>query len=116
MNTVFNYRYCDASGYSAWGEVVFAAAFDDSLLQRLIAALDGREFFIADQVRVPELFFDVSSVDDHCFHAFHRLEATDAPVSDGYGRTIEAFVAEVEEASALGWRVFDPFARQQSMR
>ena len=104
------------AGYSPWGDVVFAGSHDDALLARLVATLDGGEFFIADQVRVPELSFDVSSLDDHCFHTFHRLEGTEAEVSDGYGRSIEGFVAEVEAAALRGWRVFDPAARDHSMR
>ena len=87
---------------------MFADEHDDGLLARLTAVLDGGEFFVADQVRMPDLFFEVSSVDDHCFHTFHRLEATEAAVSDLYGWTIEAFVAEAEAAGLSGWRVFDP--------
>jgi len=114
MNTLFNYRYCDAGGYSSWGEVVFGGAFDDALLARLRHAFESGEFFIANQVRVPELFFETSSIDDHCLHTFGRLEITDEVVTDAHGRSIEAFVAEVEAAAAAGWSVSDPFADRHS--
>jgi hypothetical protein len=114
MNTLFNYRYCDASGYSSWGDVVFGGVFDEALLARMRRAFEGGEFFVADQVRVPQLFFETSSIDDHCFHAFSRLEITDAAVSDPHDRSIEAFVAEVEAAASAGWKMFDPFAERHS--
>lgn len=111
MNTLFNYRYCDASGYSSWDEIVFEGKYDGALLARLQAAFESTEFFIADQVRVPELFFETSSADDHCFHTFHRMEPTEDAASDRHGRSIEEFVAEVEAAAARGWRIFDPWSR-----
>lgn len=116
MNTLFNYRYCDASGYNSWSDVVFEGAFDDAVLARLRCAFESGEFFVANQVRVPELFFETSSIDDHCLHTFGRLEITETAVTDPHGRSIEQFVAEVESAATAGWRVFDPFGRRNAYR
>lgn len=109
MNTRFHYLYRDASNYKQWGEVVFTGCAC-SLEPRLVAALDRQEFFIADHVRLPELFFTEgpSDSDDHCFHEFDSCETTDVPADDRHQRSIDEFVQEVEDAVRLGWRVFDP--------
>ena len=109
MNTRFHYLYRDASNYKQWGEVVFTG-WAPALEPRLVAALDGQEFFIADQVRLPELFFTggPSNSDDHCFHEFDSFETTDAPAGDRYQRSIDELVQEFEHAGRSGWRVFDP--------
>ena len=114
MNTRFNYLYRDASNYKSWGEVVFSGCDSARGSQRIRAALDGGEFFIADQIRIPERFFDgwPQYADDHCFHEFDSLEPTDEPADDLVGRSITEFVSEVEQAGRTGWRVFDPQERR----
>jgi proton glutamate symport protein len=68
MNTRVEYLYRDGSNYKQWGAVVFRGECDDRAARRLFAALDREEFFIAHQVRLPELFFvDLPLyADDHC--------------------------------------------------
>ena len=107
-HTEMIYLYRDGSNYKRWGEVVFAGPCEDALRERLTKALESGEWFIARQVRVPELFFDdrVQS-DDHCWHELSALQMTDAPVTDPLSRTIEDFVREVERASAAGWAAYD---------
>ena len=77
--------------------------------RRLFAALDREEFFIARQVRLPELFFAERALyaDDHCWHEMAEVTTTSAPADDLLGRSIEEFVAEIERASSNGWAVFD---------
>ena len=118
MNSCFQYLYRDASNYKSWGEVVFAGEASEPLLARLQGSFESGEFFIADQVRVSELFFPTWPLEssDHCFHEFDRLETTDAPVDDQQLRSIDDFVAEVEAAARSGWRVFDPAVRKQGRR
>lgn len=67
-------------------------------------ALDRQEFFIADQVRLPELFFTEGPPNsaDHCFHQFDSIEMTGAPADDRQLRSIDDFVQEVEHAGRMG--------------
>jgi hypothetical protein len=76
--------------------------------ERLVAALDGGELFIARQVGLPELFFEGSVyADDHCGHELFEIEATEDAVDDSHGRTIGAFVDEVVRAAVGVWSVFE---------
>jgi len=56
QNTRFEYLYRDASNYKSWADLVFSGAITDELKARLSGALESGEFFIADQIRVPETF------------------------------------------------------------
>ena len=111
-NARFEYLYRDASNYKAWGSVVFAGEMTDDLACRLLRALESTEFFIAHQVRIPELFRGLQSwpleQDDHCWHEFSCIEATNETANDRHRRTIEEFIIELEEQSASGWQIFDP--------
>ena len=65
------------------------------------------------QVNVPEVFlFDEHQLnpDDHCFHEFDSVEATDHSPTDKYGRSIAEFIREVENEAESGWEVWDPLA------
>lgn len=108
MNTIFNYLYRDASNYKNWGSVTFQGEYTPEQEGRMKNAFDMREFFIADQVDVDEVFFtygELSKEDDHCWHEFDSLELTNEEATDE--RTFEEFVRDVEEASRLGWKEFD---------
>lgn len=113
MNSRFEYLYRSASNFKEWGAVVFSGVADEVVERRLVAALESFEFFIADQVRVPELFFqdglDVGI--SRCWHEFVRLEPIDEEPTDEFSRSIESFVLEFEAAARAGWRIFDPAAR-----
>jgi hypothetical protein len=117
-NTRFNYLYRDASNYKSWGSVVFRSGIDDTLSARLSAALESTEFFIADQIRIPEVFLPDWPLeqDDHCWHGFSDTELTSDAPDDPHGRTIAEFVAEVERASREDWKIFDPMHRAVSRR
>ena len=117
-NTRFNYSYRDASNYKAWGSVVFRSGIDGALSARLSTTLESAEFFIADQIRLPEVFLAdwPLDLDDHCWHAFSDTELTNDAPDDAHDRTIEEFVKEVERASREGWKVFDPMRRAASRR
>jgi hypothetical protein len=114
MNTRVEYLYRDGSNYKESGTVVFRGEWDASLGPRLFAALDREEFFVAHQVRLPELFFADRPLyaDDHCWHEMGEATTTSAAADDLLGRTIEEFVAELERASTDGWAIFDRFARE----
>ncbi|HEV7487710.1 MAG TPA: hypothetical protein VGQ65_18735 [Thermoanaerobaculia bacterium] len=112
MNTRVEYR--DGSNYKQWGAVVFRGECDASLAGRLFEAVDRGEFFIADQVRLPELFFADRPLyaDDHCWHEMREVTTSSAVADDLHARTIEEFVAEMERASTEGWVVFDRSERR----
>ena len=112
MNTRFRYLYRDAANYKSWGEIIFGGSINDAMAERLMTAFEAGQFFIADQIRVPELFFDTwPDRDDHCFHEFDSLEVTVAASDDPHGRTIGDFVEETDKAAGAGWRVFNPSQR-----
>ena len=113
MNTLLNYLYRDADNYKEWGSVVFSGEITDDLRNRFVRALEATEFFIADQVRVPEVFPDTwpTYAADHCWHEFSNFELTAEAANDRLSRTIEELVSEVERAGSDGWRDFDPEER-----
>ena len=55
-NTAFNYMYRDGSNFKKRGVAIFANLPTEELERRLIAALSEGLYFIAHQVRVPEVF------------------------------------------------------------
>lgn len=116
MNTVFKYLYRDASNYKEWGEVVFSGVADDPNAT-IVRSLDSGEFFIAHQIRIPEVFPKTRPhySDDHCWHEFESVEVTTAEPSDAHGRTVLLFVNEMSRASVAGWAAFDPFERAHSI-
>lgn len=109
MNTRFEYFYRDGSNYKQWGSVVFRGACDAALRDRMFAALDNDGYFIAHQVRLPELFFThgLPDADDHCFHELAEVSTTAELPNDPLERTIVEFAAEMESASKSGWAAFD---------
>ena len=114
MNTRVEYLYRDGSNYKQWGAVVFRGECDGSLNRRLFAALDREEFFIAHQVRLPELFFDYRalSADGHCWHGMGGAPSPTAAAARVLDRRVERGLGEVERASSEGWAVFDQLARE----
>lgn len=116
-NTRLEYVYRDGSNSKSWGSVVFGGAMTDDLRRRLLAALEGGEFLIADQIRLPEVFPESwpQYADDHCWHAFVDVELTNDAPDDEHGLSIAIFVCEVERAAVDGWRVFDPLDRRNHL-
>ena len=133
MNTKFTYLYRDGANNKRFGSVVFTGMIDDGMKAAFNGALDDGSFFIAHQVRVPEVFlwdpkanYDpetftgttppghyiiVDSV-DHGWHQAHEFgETTDEP-TDEHNRTVAQFIEEVIAASVAGWQSFEPRSRQ----
>ncbi len=108
MNSRFEYLYRDASNYKRWRSVVFSGAPTRALESRIRASLHDGEWFIANQVRLPNLFFLDFPVndDDHCWHEFSAIEATELSPDDPLQRAIAGFAAELAEAHHVGWRQF----------
>jgi len=116
MNTRVEYLYRDGSSYKPWSALVFRGSCDATLVRRLAAALDSEEFFIAHQVRLPELFFADRPLyaDDHCWHELAEVTSTSAAPDDPFDRTIEQLVTEMERVSRDRWTVFDRLAWQSA--
>jgi hypothetical protein len=113
-NIEFVYAYRDASNYKSVGCVVFRPSENLSLQEgraRLQAALGTDGTFMADQVRVPEVFLYLEGAadpDGHCLHQFLSIAETPERENDRCGRSLAEFVTEVERASREGWLGFDP--------
>lgn len=140
MNTAFNYLYRDAGNYKNWGRVVFAGPLTVKRQRRLREALESGQFFIAHQVRIPEVFLWNANVeydpaktavgpavdgqpgpyriceDDHCWHEWDDCRETDQEPDDVHGRTLEEFVAELKAAAAKGWEEFQPIDRRTNLK
>lgn len=77
--SVFEYLYRDASNYKAWGSVLLHGVLSRKEVNELIQRLDGKEFFIAEQVGIPALYQELyqysggPTIDDHVFHTFHEI-------------------------------------------
>lgn len=113
-NVKFRYMYRDGANYKNRNAVIFSNREGvelSSIEARLRNALLVDDTFVADQVRIPEVFFYPDfRIDrsDHCLHEAVSLEETVAAVNDEYARSILGFVLEVETAGKIGWRGFTP--------
>ena len=112
MAVLMSYLYRDAGNYKNHGEVVFPGETTPELEERLQAALEDGENFIAAQIGVPEVFlygrnrYAVEPDSDHCWHELGGITKTDEEPTDP--RPFAEFVACVEAASREGWKDFDP--------
>jgi hypothetical protein len=119
-NVEFSYLYRDGGNYKKFGRVVFSSPerLDARALERELRRLfwEGN-LFIASQIRVPEVFLYAGgkfSFDDHCYHEFDSLRATEDTCDDKHGRSISEFLAEVTREDQRGWKVFDPYDSEGS--
>lgn len=112
-NAEFEYLYRDAGNYKFRNSIIFAnpSAINLEEAEERIQRLLGSLFFIASQIRVPEVFPFLNgepTEDDHCYHEFASLRPTTEAPNDTHGRSIAEFVEEIEGVERHGWRVFDP--------
>jgi hypothetical protein len=114
------YLYRDGGNYKKWGRVVFSnpsQLTDSSIERELRNAFLEDGLFIANQIRVPEVFLYAGreiSFDDHCYHEFSRVCPTTKNADDTHRRSIGNFISEVNRESQLGWQVFDPYDSEGS--
>lgn len=119
-NVEFSYLYRDGSNYKKFGRVVFSNAEQitcEVIAKTLTEVFLDEGLFIADQVRVPEVFLFANgqlSFDDHCYHEFDEVRATEEESTDPHMRPISEFVAEVIQQGRRGWHVFDPYDSEGS--
>lgn len=114
-NTAFVYLYRDADNYKKWGEVVFAGEYNEAYEEALKEACQAREFFVAEQVRISEVFLWQEdgwepTVADHGWHQFWELNPSDEMPDDAHGRRIGEFVEEFCKVgdAGRGWAVKEP--------
>lgn len=107
MNNVqFEYQYRDAQGSKACNQIIFTNPENlepEEIRLSLERAFCDAEFFVADQIRIPEVFLSVEGYPDdnldHCFHHFDSLVLTSHPSTDSHHRSIRDFICEVERQS-----------------
>ncbi len=114
MNNVkFNYLYRDGSNYKSWGEVIFLNYENLSVSEveeRLLNSFLPDKQFIATQIFVPEKFLFTGgnfTDNDHCYHEFDCIEASEEGPTDALGRSITDFLRDIETTSRQGWKAFD---------
>ena len=87
--SVFDYCYCDASNYKAWGILLLQGLASEADIEDLSNHLDSGEFFIAEQLGIPPLYAELwelssgPSDDDHVWHTFHELRPATAEEMTG---------------------------------
>jgi hypothetical protein len=112
-NIRFAYMYRDASNYKQHGEVIFSNEKQlsvEEIEKQIHYFLNDGEFFIARQIDLEERFFDALNDDDHPWHEFVRVEATNDPIFDPdhqHTRDITEFLVELENANRAGWDEMD---------
>jgi hypothetical protein len=108
-NIRFVYMYRDASNYKQHGEVILPNETQRTVEEvdtQIRSLLSDGLFFIAQQVKIEERFFDVVSEDDHPWHEFVSVEATTDPTFDPgpkEKRDISTFLKELDQAHRSGW-------------
>ncbi|MFA5628524.1 MAG: hypothetical protein WC965_13780 [Thiohalomonadaceae bacterium] len=97
MNISLEYLYRDAGNNKIWGNVVFSNRSNigaTSLHADMRNALIDGEFFIAEEVFIPSLCFDVHDNElDHGWHEYSSVKETSEPSNDGLKRDIGELVS-----------------------
>ena len=109
-NIRFACMYRDAGNYKQHGEAIFSNETHlplDEIEKQIRSFLNDGEFFIARQVHLEECFFDhLSEEDDHPWHEFLGVDASDDPAFDPdheHKRDIAEFLSDLEIAHRAGW-------------
>jgi hypothetical protein len=101
-NIQFDYLYRDAANYKKHGYVVFLNLHHltvEQVEKKVKKAVIDYEYFIANEVNVPELHFDNYSEDDHDFHEIGSFSITTDEVTDPEKRSIETFIRNLSKSS-----------------
>ena len=96
MNVRFKYLYRDAGNFKNWGSVVFTNTSNldvVTLEAKLTKMLIDQEFFVAEDVAVPDLHFEQDVIElDHEWHQFHSFEECESEPTDEQKRDIAKFI------------------------
>ena len=100
MNIKLEYLYRDAGNNKNWGEVIFTNRNNLSikeLEQEIRNKLIEREFFYAERINIPNLYFPKYDIDlDHDWHEFHSLTETVFEPTDKMRRDISEFLNSIK--------------------
>ena len=96
MNIQFEYLYRDAGNNKKWGDVIFSNLENievATINQKIKKNLIDHEFFVAENVGVPDLHFSqhIETL-DHGWHEFYNFIATDIEPNDVQNRDIIEFI------------------------
>ena len=67
MNTKVEYLYRDASNYKVHNEAVIKGTLTTEQIEEIMSCRDCAEYFIPQQVGLPEKRFGKITEDDHCW-------------------------------------------------
>ena len=105
--SVFEYCYCDASNYKAWGSLLLQGLASASDLDVFASCFDAGEFFIAEQLGIPPLYAKLwalsagPSEDDHAWHTFGSLRpAREEEINTFVFDTVGNFVSKIRSVKA----------------
>ncbi|MCA9900739.1 MAG: hypothetical protein H6654_10170 [Ardenticatenaceae bacterium] len=118
----FNYLYRDAGNYKSWGELIFSNPDNLDLIDidiQLRLEFIQEIFFVAHQINVPEIFLYTENSlneDDHCFHEYNSVENVELFEFEPDKRSIKQFLEQIDIASNLGWKAFNPLIEITKIR
>lgn len=93
-NTRINYLYRDASNYKKHNEVIIRGVLTDQQIDIIMSCLEAGEYFIPEQVGLPEVRSDDSwTEDDHVWFELYRDGFEEVSMEP----TVELTAAEVVE-------------------
>lgn len=100
MNICFEYQYRDGANYKNFGEVIFKADAEtllEEIERKIRNELIGSEFFVAEKVKIPTLYFDGFDPEiDHTWHTFSAISWTHDGAS--IERSIDEFIRDLGNA------------------
>lgn len=95
-NIELNYLYRDFSNYKQFGSVVFSNPDHltvEEVTSKVQSSLIDGEYFKHYKWGFPSLFFESRNEDDHDWHEFEDIVATDESPTDN--RTIDEFLSQL---------------------
>lgn len=96
LNIKLNYLYRDFSNYKQFGSIVFTNPSQltvEAVTNKVLCSLIDGEYFEHTKWGIPSLFFDSHNEDDHNWHEFEDIVATNESPTDK--RTIEEFISQL---------------------
>lgn len=103
MNTRISYLYRDASNYKMQNAAVVFGSISEDQIGIIIDCLDGGEYFIPNQVGLPEERFAEWTEDDHCWFELHSDGFTATREEPGVDMSIDELIGKFLEAKG-NWR------------
>ncbi len=80
-NTLIEYLYRDADNYKVWNEAVVSGVLTDEEKAQIEGSLSEGEYFLPQQVGLPEKRFDEETESDHPWFELITIKDTNAPTT-----------------------------------